>query len=222
MESQSISAERVRAAIEHTLLRCDATPAALETLCAQALEHGLGGVCVNPIEVSRCRALLARGGPKLVSVVGFPLGAVHSEHKASETERALADGADEIDMVMRVGAAKAGDWREVERDARAVVRAASGRPVKLIIEVGLLTREETLQACEVAVAAGIAFVKTCSGFAQGSAQVDDIALIAAALRGRAAIKASGGIRNLARARALLAAGATRIGSSSGAEIAREL
>ena len=218
----SISAERVRAAIEHTLLRADATPDAIERLCAQAFEHRLGAVCVNPIEVARCRASLAAGGPKLVSVVGFPLGAVHAEHKARECERALADGADEIDMVMRVGAAKAGDWREVERDARAVVSAAGDRPVKLIIEIGLLTRDEALRACEVAVAAGIAYVKTCSGFAQGSAQVDDIELLASALRGRAALKASGGVRSLAQARALLAAGAARIGTSAGVEIAREL
>jgi deoxyribose-phosphate aldolase len=218
----SISAERVRAAIEHTLLRADATPDAIERLCAQANEHRLGAVCVNPIEVARCRASLAADGPRLVSVVGFPLGAVHAEHKARECERALADGAEEIDMVMRLGAAKAGDWREVERDARSVVSAAGARPVKLIIEIGLLTRDEALRACEVAVAAGIAYVKTCSGFAQGSARVEDIELLATALLGRAALKASGGIRSLAQARALLAAGATRIGTSAGVEIAREL
>lgn len=218
----SIPAERVLAAIEHTLLRADATPAAIEALCAQACEQRLGAVCVNPIEVARCRALLPPAGPRLVSVVGFPLGAVHAEHKARECERAIAEGAGEIDMVMRIGAARAGDWASVEQDMRAVVRAAAGAPVKVILEVGLISRDEALRACEIAVAAGAAFVKTCSGYAPGSAQVDDVAALSHALAGRAAIKASGGIRSAAQASALLAAGATRIGTSAGVEIAREL
>jgi len=222
IEAASISGDVVRAAIEHTLLRADATPDAIEALCAQACAHGFGGVCVNPIEVARCRARLPAAGPRLVSVVGFPLGAVHAEHKARECERAIAEGADEIDMVMRLGAAKAGDWDAVEHDARAVVRAAAGRPVKLILEVGLITREQALRACEIAVAAEIAFVKTCSGYAPGSAQPDDVAALFHAVAGRAAIKASGGIRSAAQAQALLAAGATRLGTSSGIEIAREL
>jgi deoxyribose-phosphate aldolase len=221
-DPSSIPAPAVLDAIEHTLLRADATPSAIEGLCAQAVAHRFGGVCVNPIEVARCRERLPPSGPRLVSVVGFPLGAVHSEHKVRECERAIAEGADEIDMVMRLGAATAGDWGAVEHDARAVVGAAGGRPVKLIIEVGLITREQALRACEVAVAAGIAFVKTCSGYAPGSAQPDDVAALFAALAGRAAIKASGGIRNAQQVRALLAAGATRIGTSSGIEIAREL
>ncbi|HMI93729.1 MAG TPA: deoxyribose-phosphate aldolase [Polyangiales bacterium] len=221
-EPRSISDDFVRGAIEHTLLRADATPAAIDALCAQALAHRFAAVCVNPIEVARCRAQLPAGGPRLVSVVGFPLGAVHAEHKAREAERAIAEGADEIDMVMRLGAAKAGDWDAVAADARAVVSAAQGRPVKLILEVGLIAREQALRACEIAVGAGIAFVKTCSGYAPGSAQVDDVAALSRALAGRAAIKASGGIRSAAQARALLAAGATRIGTSSGIEIALEL
>ena len=218
----SIPAEHVRDAIEHTLLRSDATPAEIEALCAQACEHRLGAVCVNPIEVARCRACLPASGVRLVSVVGFPLGAVHAEHKARECQRAIAEGADEIDMVMRLGAARAGDWAAVEQDARAVVSAASGAPVKLILEVGVISREQALRACEVALAAGVAFVKTCSGYAPGSAQVDDVAAFARVLAGRAAIKASGGIRNADQARALLAAGATRIGTSAGVAIAREL
>jgi deoxyribose-phosphate aldolase len=222
IDRRSVPEDLLRAAIEHTLLRADATPDAIDALCAQAVGHGFGGVCVNPIEVARCRARLPAGGPRLVSVVGFPLGAVHAEHKARECQRAIAEGADEIDMVMRLGAAKAGDWAAVESDARAVVNAAEGRPVKLILEVGLISREQALRACQLAVAAGVAFVKTCSGYAPGSARVDDVEALSRALAGRAAIKASGGIRSAAQARALLAAGATRIGTSSGVEIAREL
>jgi len=221
-DPSSIPDDFLRGAIEHTLLRADATPDAIETLCAQARAHRFGAVCVNPIEVARCRAQLPAGGPRLVSVVGFPLGAVHAEHKARECQRAIAEGADEIDMVMRLGAAKTGDWAAVADDARAVVSAAGSCPVKLILEVGLITREQALRACEVAISAGIAFVKTCSGYAPGSAQVDDVEALSRALAGRAAIKASGGIRSLAQARALLAAGATRIGTSSGVEIAHEL
>lgn len=218
----NVDAGALCAAIEHTLLAADATPARIDALCAEAVTHGFAGVCVNPVHVARARARLAGGKLKLVTVIGFPLGASLTRVKAFEAELALRDGADELDMVMAIGAAKAGDWAALEADARGVVSAAQGAPVKLIIETGLLESAEKRLAAQAAVAAGCAFVKTCSGFAQGAASVADVALLCASVAGRAAIKASGGIRSAADARALLAAGASRLGTSAGVRIALEL
>jgi deoxyribose-phosphate aldolase len=215
-------ARALLAAIEHTLLAPDATAANIEALCAQAVQHGFAGVCVNPVHVARARAALAGTEREVVSVVGFPLGAHLARAKAFEAELALGDGAHALDMVMAIGAAKSGDWAAVEADARAVVEVAHGAPVKLILETGLLEDAEKERACQVAIAAGCAFVKTCSGFARGAASVADVALLRASVRGRAAIKASGGIRSAADARALLAAGASRLGTSAGVQIAAEL
>lgn len=216
------NATSLLAAIEHTLLAPDATPARIDALCAEAVQHGFAGVCVNPVHVARAHAALAGSSREVVSVIGFPLGANVARAKAFEAELALADGADALDMVMAIGAAKAGDWAAVEADARAVVEAARGVPVKLILETGLLEDAEKDRACQVAIAAGCTFVKTCSGFARGAATVADVALLRASVRGRAAIKASGGIRSAADARALLEAGASRLGTSAGVQIAAEL
>lgn len=212
----------VRLAIEHTLLSPAATPAMIDTLCDEALAHGFGAVCVHPIHIARCRRWLLGSTVRVVSVVGFPSGAIYSRCKALEAELAVADGADELDMVMQISAAKAGDWQAVEADARAVVDAARGRAVKLILETGLLSDAEKRNACAAALRAEVTFVKTCTGFAQGSASTEDVALLAAALGGRIAIKASGGVRTLAQAQALLAAGAARLGTSAGVQIATEL
>jgi deoxyribose-phosphate aldolase len=209
------------AAIEHTSLAPDATPARIDTLCDEAIAHGFLGVCVNPVFVARCKRRLERTSARVVTVIGFPLGAAHARVKVLETELALADGADELDMVMRIGAAKAGDWQSVLDDACAVVSAARGKPVKLIIETGLLEADEKRRACEVAMRAGVAFVKTCTGFAPGAASVEDVLLLRGALDAGTAIKASGGIRTAGAARALLAAGATRLGTSAGVKIAAE-
>lgn len=221
MGSESLDIS-VRNAIEHTLLAADATAASIDATCEAALTHRLGGVCINPAFVARCRRELNGSAVRIVSVVGFPLGASVSACKAFECERALADGADEIDMVMLLGAAKAGDWAAVEADARIVVRAAGGHPVKLILETGVLDDAQKRRACHAAIDAGVAFVKTCTGFAAGVASVDDVRLLAEAVSGRLAIKASAGIRTLSQARALLAAGASRIGTSAGVAIANEL
>jgi deoxyribose-phosphate aldolase len=212
----------VLAAIEHTLLAADARPARIEALCVEAAAHGFGAVCVNPVYAARAHAALANSACKLVCVVGFPLGASMPRAKAFEAELALREGAGELDMVMAIGAAKAGDWAAVEADARAVVDAAQGAPVKLILETGLLDDVEKDLACRAAIAAGCAFVKTCSGFARGTASVADVALLRASVRSRAAIKASGGIRSAAMARALMTAGASRLGTSAGVQIAAEL
>jgi deoxyribose-phosphate aldolase len=213
---------RVCAAIEHTLLAPDASPARIDTLCDEAVLHGLGAVCVNPIYVARCRSRLRDAQVRIVTVVGFPLGASYTASKVLECQLALQDGADEVDMVMQIGAAKAGDWPAVEADARAVVEAARAKPVKLILETGLLDEDEKRAACAVGLRASVAFVKTCSGFAPGSATLHDVALLRACVAGGAAVKASGGIRSASQAQSLLAAGATRLGTSAGVQIATEL
>jgi deoxyribose-phosphate aldolase len=212
----------VSAAIEHTLLAAAATPAEVDTLCAQAAEQGFAGVCINPIYVARCRERLLGTGVRVVTVVGFPLGASLDRVKAFECELAIADGADEIDMVMQLGAARAGDWSAVGSEVRAVVDAAGGRPVKLILETGALTDAEKARACEVAERSGAAFVKTSTGYGPGGADERDVRLLRQLVGERLRVKASGGIRTAAQARALIAAGADRLGTSAGMHIVKEL
>jgi len=212
----------VCAAIEHTLLSAVAGLDQVDALCAQALEHGFAAVCVHPIVVAHCRDRLRESIPRVVTVIGFPLGANLSRCKAYEAELAVADGADELDMVMRLDAAKAGDWDAVEDDVRGVVRAVQGRPVKLIIETGLLSDLEKERACEAAIRSGAAYVKTCTGHGPGAATVDDVRLLERVGAGRIRIKASGGIRSAAQASALIAAGAQRLGTSAGVQIVAEL
>jgi len=208
-------------AIEHTLLAANARPEQVDTLCAEAAAHGFHGVCVQPVYVARCCAQLVDTNVRVVTVVDFPLGAGLRACKAFEAEQCARAGAHELDLVISLGAAKAGDWKTVTEDARAVVSAAGQREVKLIIETGLLDDDEKRRACECAVEAGIAFVKTCTGFAPGAASVQDVTLLARALAGRLPIKASGGIRTADQARALLAAGASRLGTSASLVIVAE-
>jgi deoxyribose-phosphate aldolase len=210
------------AAIEHTLLAAGATPTDVDALCAQAAQHGFAGVCVNPIYVARCRERLAGMLTRVVTVVGFPLGASHSRIKALECERAVADGADEIDMVMQLGAARSDRWAEVEADIRAVVEAAQGRPVKVILETAALDDPQKIRACAAAERAGAAYVKTSTGYGAGGATEHDVRLLRQCVGERLRVKASGGIRTAAHARALLAAGADRIGTSAGVQILTEL
>lgn len=216
------SDERMRAAIEHTLLAATATADEVERLCEGAATHRFAGVCVTPIHVARCRDRLRGSGVRVVTVVGFPLGASHSRVKAIECELAVADGADEIDTVMLLGAARAGDWSSVEADVRAVVQAAQGRAVKLILETAALDDAQKRAACDVAARAGAAYVKTSTGYGPGGATEHDVRLLAQAAGGRLAVKASGGIRTAAQACAMLAAGATRLGTSAGLQIMEEL
>ena len=204
--------------IDHTLLKPEATPAQVEKLCAEAAEYHFASVCVNPVYIPLAARLLDGTGVKVCCVVGFPLGAIAPEQKAAEAASCAAMGAEELDMVIHVGAAKAGDWALVQRDIAGVVKAAAGRTVKAIIETCLLTDEEKVKACEAAKAAGADFVKTSTGFSTGGATTHDIALMRKTVGPEMGVKASGGIRDYATAMAMIEAGANRIGASAGIEI----
>ncbi len=209
----------LQAAIEHTLLAATATPAMIDRLCAEARTYALFGVCVNPVHVLRAAKLLAGTEVTLVSVVGFPLGANTRAAKAFECELAVREGAHEIDMVVDLGALKAGDRYAVREDIASVVKAAGDRPVKVILETALLNEGEKRLGCAIAEQAGARFVKTSTGFASGGATVQDVALLREVVGDRMGVKASGGIRDVDFARQLLAAGADRIGTSAGALLA---
>jgi len=204
--------------IDHTLLKPEATDDQVRELCAEARTYTFASVCVNPSKVKLAAELL-RGSPVLVcTVVGFPLGATTAAVKASETRDAIANGADEIDMVINVGALKAKDYRTVKQDIEAVVQAAQGHTTKVILETSLLTDDEKKQACRLSKEAGADFVKTSTGFGSGGATVHDIALMRQAVGPVMGVKASGGVRDLETARKMVEAGATRIGASASVEI----
>lgn len=205
--------------IDHTLLKPEATPEAIAKLCSEAKAFGFASVCVNPCHVGRAAVLLKGSGVKVCTVIGFPLGASTHITKAFEVRDAIANGADELDMVINVGALKAQEYQVVQRDIEAVVAAAQGRTVKVILETGLLTTAEKIKACEIAKAAGASFVKTSTGFGPGGATVEDIQLMRATVGPKLGVKASGGVRDRETALRMVAAGATRIGTSSGVTIA---
>ena len=204
--------------IDHTLLKPEATPAQIEKLCAEAAEYHFASVCVNPVYIPLAARLLKGTGVKVCCVVGFPLGAIAPEQKAAEAASCAAMGAEELDMVIHVGAAKAGDWALVQRDIEGVVKAAARHTVKVIIETCLLTDEEKVKACEAAKAAGAHFVKTSTGFSTGGATTHDIALMRKTVGPEMGVKASGGIRDYETAMAMIEAGANRIGASAGIAI----
>jgi len=207
------------AMIDHTLLKPEATAEEVDKLCKEAREYGFCSVCVNTSWVSRCRDLLRGSRVKVCCVVGFPLGAMDSRTKAYETREAIGNGADEIDMVINIGAIKSGQWDVVEKDVRAVVQAARNKTTKVILETGLLTDDEKVKACMICKNAGATFVKTSTGFVKGSIATEaDIALMRRTVGPRMGVKASGGVRSLADAKKMIAAGATRIGASSGVAI----
>ena len=209
---------QLKNAIEHTLLKPDAQKADICTLAQEAIANNFFGVCVNSSFVEIAKKELALSNVKLVCVISFPLGAVDFESKAFETDRAIKNGADEVDMVIHLGALKAKDTAWVKKDIAAVVRAAQGHPVKVIIETALLNNEEKTLACILSAEAGAHFVKTCTGFSGGSATVADIELMKKAVQGLCKIKASGGIKTTQLAYELLAAGASRLGTSSGVSL----
>ncbi len=207
------------AMIDHTILKPEATREQIATLCAEAKQYQFCSVCVNPVWVAEAAKHLAGSGVKVCTVIGFPLGANASEIKAYEVQKALADGATEVDMVINVGALKSGMLELVKTDIQAVVAATGAQAlVKVIIETALLTAEEKLTACQLAVAAGAHFVKTSTGFGPGGATPADIALMRQAVGPAIGVKASGGVRDLEAALAMVAAGASRVGTSSGVKI----
>lgn len=204
--------------IDHTILKANATRAQVEKLCDEAAEHGFASVCVNSCWVPLCAERLAGTGVNVCTVIGFPLGAMSTAGKAAEAAAAVADGADELDMVINVGWLVAGEDDLVRDDIAAVVAAAKGRCVKVIIETCLLDDEQKVRACGLSVEAGATFVKTSTGFSTGGATVHDVELMAKTVAGRCKVKASGGIHNAAEAQAMIDAGADRIGTSSGIAI----
>jgi deoxyribose-phosphate aldolase len=217
------SAGGVAGMIDHTLLKPDATRREIETLCQEAAQYEFASVCVNPIWVALCARLLQGSRVKVCSVVGFPLGATTADVKHYETRRAIFDGACEIDMVINVGALKSGDLRVAERDIEAVTMPCreAGTVSKVIIEAALLTDEEKITACTLAKAAGADFVKTSTGFGPGGATAHDVALMRRVVGHEMGVKAAGGVRDLEGLKAMVAAGATRIGASAGVRIVQE-
>lgn len=209
--------------IDHTLLKPEATPAEIEKLCHEAKEYHFAAVCVNPPFVKQCAQLLRGTDVDVAVVVGFPLGAHTTETKVFETQQAVADGAQEVDMVINIGALKAKQDDLVRQDIRAVCQAAhaGNAIVKVIIEAALLTDDEKVRACILSKEAGADFVKTSTGFGPGGATAHDVALMARAVGGELGVKAAGGIRTYEQTQALIAAGATRIGASAGVKILRE-
>jgi deoxyribose-phosphate aldolase len=213
----------VASMIDHTLLKPDASRQEIETLCREAAEYSFASVCVNPTWVATCARLLQGTVVRTCSVVGFPLGATTADTKHYETRRVIFDGAREVDMVINVGALKSGDLRLVERDIEAVAAACreAGVVSKVIIEAALLSDEEKVTACTLAKAAGADFVKTSTGFGPGGATVADVALMRRVVGDEMGVKAAGGVRDLEGLKAMVAAGATRVGASAGVRIVQE-
>jgi deoxyribose-phosphate aldolase len=208
--------------IDHTLLKPDASEAEILKVCSEAAEYHFKSVCVNPVWVKTVTTALRGSGVLTCSVVGFPLGATPSDVKAFEARGAVLDGADEVDMVINIAAARANDKGALVDDIRAVAEAVHGGDaiLKVIIETALLSDPQKVLACEAAVEAGADFVKTSTGFNGGGATVADVSLMRRTVGPKVGVKASGGVRSLADAQAMIAAGATRIGASSGIAIVK--
>ncbi|MCQ6274841.1 deoxyribose-phosphate aldolase [Bacillus sp. V3B] len=207
--------------IDHTALKADTTKEQIEKLCEEAKKYGFFSVCVNPTWVEVSADLLKGSDVKVCTVIGFPLGTTTSETKAFETKDAIQKGAHEVDMVINVGKLKDGDDDGIEQDIRSVVGAAKGKAlVKVIIETCLLTEEEKVRACKLSVKAGADYVKTSTGFSIGGATVEDIKLMRETVGPDIGVKASGGVRDRETVNAMVAAGATRIGASSGISIVK--
>lgn len=201
--------------IDHTNLKPEATPQDIDRLIDEAKTYHFASVCINPCYVGYAKKKLQDSDVKVCTVIGFPLGANTSTVKAFEAAEAIRQGADEIDMVIAIGALKAGLYQEVQQDIEAVVKASQGHLVKVILETCLLSREEIVEACQLAMAAGAQFVKTSTGFNKHGATVEDVALMKATVGEKMMVKASGGIRTLQDALQMIEAGASRLGTSSG-------
>lgn len=205
--------------IDHTQLKPETKEEKIVSLCEEAKQYKFASVCVNPTWVKKAAELLNGTDVDVCTVIGFPLGANTPETKAFETKNAIENGATEVDMVLNIGALKDGNDQLVEEDMRAVAEAAKGKALtKVILETCLLSDDEKVRACEIAVKAGLDFVKTSTGFSTGNATVEDVALMRKTVGDKAGVKASGGVRSLEDAQAMVDAGATRIGASAGVKI----
>lgn len=203
-----------RKLFDHTILKADATKEAVKKVCREAVEYGFMSVCVNGFYTSFVREQLKGSGVKVCTVVGFPLGQMSTRAKAAETRIAVEDGADEIDMVINVGALKDGDYETVREDIRQVKEACKDALLKVIIETCLLTQDEKRKACELSKEAGADFVKTSTGFSAGGATQEDVSLMRGIVGDSMGVKASGGIRDRQTAEKMLKAGASRLGTSA--------
>lgn len=219
---KTLSPSQLAAFIDHTVLKADATAAQIEKLCAEAREHKFFSVCVNSSRVAEARHFLEGSDVKVASVVGFPLGAMSTDAKRFETEAAIDDGAQEIDVVLNVGRLKDGDDKYVLRELCDVVEAANEHTVKVILETCLLNDEQKIRACQMVVESGANFVKTSTGFNSGGATVADVKLMRATVGPEFGVKASGGIRDTKAALAMIEAGATRLGTSASVAIVKGL
>lgn len=214
--------EGLAALIDHTLLKPDATKKQIEQLIAEAKQYHFASVCVNPYWVAYCAEKLQGTDVKICTVIGFPLGASSTAVKVFETKQAIADGANEVDMVINVGELKSGNFELVKKDIAAVVEAAGDQALtKVIIETSLLTESEKISACTMAKEAHADFVKTSTGFSGGGATMEDVRLMRKTVGEDMGVKASGGIRDLQTVKAMVSSGATRIGASAGVSIMQE-
>lgn len=204
--------------IDHTVLAADATKSKIEKLCAEAKENKFASVCVNSCWVPYCVQLLEGSGVAICTVIGFPLGAMSTDAKAFEAARAVKDGADEVDMVINIGMLKDGEDNYVETDIREVKKACGKAVLKVIIECCLLTDEEKIRACVLSKKAGADFVKTSTGFSKSGAKPEDVALMRQTVGPEIGVKAAGGIHSYEEAKAMLDAGANRLGCSAGIAI----
>ncbi|GGJ16282.1 deoxyribose-phosphate aldolase [Paenarthrobacter histidinolovorans] len=222
MSNEAVAPANIASYIDHTLLKPEASEADILKVCAEAVEYQFKSVCVNPVWVKTVTKALKGSGVLTCSVIGFPLGATPTDVKAFEARGAVLDGANEIDMVINMASARANDKGALVDDIRAVAETvhAGEAILKVIIETSMLTDEQKVLACQAAVEAGADFVKTSTGFNGGGATVEDVALMRTTVGPDLGVKASGGVRSLADAQAMIAAGATRIGASSGIAIVK--
>lgn len=207
--------------IDHTVLKADTPLETVKRICDEAMEYGFASVCINPCHVAYCADYLKDSDVNVCTVIGFPLGANTSAVKAFETKDAIANGADEIDMVMNIGALKDKNYDLVRDDVKAVVEAANGTLVKVILETCLLTEDEIKKACELCVEAKADYVKTSTGFSTRGATIEDVRIMKEAVHGKAKVKAAGGVRTPEDMVKIVAAGADRIGTSAGCSLVKK-
>ncbi len=207
--------------IDHTVLKADTPLETVKRICDEAMEYGFASVCINPCHVAYCADYLKDSDVNVCTVIGFPLGANTSAVKAFETKDAIANGADEIDMVMNIGALKDKNYDLARDDVKAVVEAANGTLVKVILETCLLTEDEIKKACELCVEAKADYVKTSTGFSTRGATIEDVRIMKEAVHGKAKVKAAGGVRTPEDMVKIVAAGADRIGTSAGCSLVKK-